>query len=356
MSCVETPSKVPLEALEDFCLRVLAHLEVSDEHAQCITDALVTTDSWGIFTHGTKLLQGYVHRLREGGLRTEGQPIIASEGPAWAIVDGQSLPGQVTSCVAMQHAIKKAQDVGVAYVGVKNSCHFGAAGYYAWLAARKGLIGIAMANDIPTVAPPGSRQAVLGSNPIAYAIPARDHDPILLDMSIAAVAGGKVFARTKLGELIPEGWLIGEDGQSTTDGALFPYHASLAPFAAHKGYGIGLLIEGLSGVLTGAAITKQVGAWLFGDGKNPTEHGGAFLAIHTDAIMPIDKFCKRIDKLIDEIHAAPTAEGCDALLVPGEREWAHRRIALKDGLDLPQDVLSALSDVATDFNMDPPKG
>jgi ureidoglycolate dehydrogenase (NAD+) len=349
---VQIPTQVSIAALEDYCLRVLRRIAVSEEHAQLITDALVTTDSWGVFTHGTKLLAGYARRLQAGGLRTDVQPSVVSEGPAWAIVDGQSLPAQVTSCVAMQHAIKKARNVGVAYVGVKNSCNFGAAGYYAWLAAREGLIGISMANDVPSVAAPGSRQAVIGSNPIAYAIPAGDHDPILLDMSIATVAGGKVYARHKRGESIPEGWLIGSDGQPTTDGSLFPHQTSLTPFGGYKGYGIGLLIEGLSGVLTGAAVTSQVRSWIFDDGKNPTNHGAAFLAINTDALMPIASFRERIDNLIDEIHSAPTADGFDQLLVPGEREWAYRRTALEHGLELPDDVASALADLASDLGVE----
>jgi len=341
-----------METLEDYCLRVLEHLRVSTEHARLMTDALVTTDSWGVFTHGTKLLSGYARRLLAGGLRTDGQPRVAREGPAWAIVDGQSLPAQVTSIAAMRLAIKKSREVGVAYVGVKNSCHFGAAGYYAWLAAREGLIGMAMANDVPSVAAPGSRQAVIGSNPMAYAIPAGNHDPILLDMSIAAAAGGKVYAKCKRGEPIPPGWLIGPDGQPTTDDSLYPHQSSLAPFGAHKGYGLGLLIDGLSAVLTGAAVTHQVGSWLFDDGTKPTDHGAAFLAIHTDAIMPIARFDARIDKLIDEIHAGPTAAGCERLLVPGEREWAHRRSALEHGLELPGDVVSVLADLAADLDMD----
>jgi len=352
MRNLPAPIHVSIAALEDYCLRVLSRLAVSDGHARVITDALVTTDSWGIFTHGTKLLGGYARRLQEGGLRTDCQPQVTGEGPAWALVDGKSLPGQVTSSMAMRLAIQKAAEVGVAYVGVRNSCHFGAAGYYAWLAARQGMIGMAMSNDVPSVAAPGSRQAVLGSNPIAYALPAGNHDPILLDMSIAAVAGGKVYARCNRGEPIPAGWLIGSDGQPTTDGSLYPHQSSLAPFAGHKGYGIGLLIEGLSAVLTGAAVTRQVGSWLFDDGKTPTGHGAAFLAMHTDAIMPIGRFCERIDTLIDEIHAAPTADRCERLLAPGEREWAHRRAVLEHGLELPDDVGMALADLASRLGID----
>jgi ureidoglycolate dehydrogenase (NAD+) len=227
-----------------------------------------------------------VRRIRGGGLRVDLSPQIAAEGPTWAIVDGQSTLGQVTSAFAVERAIEKARAAGCAYVGVRNSCHFGAAGYYAWLAARENMIGLAMANDIPSVAAPGSRGAVIGSNPIAYAIPAGKGDPLLLDISIATVAGGKVFAACKRREPIPDGWLIGPDGRPTRDGSLYPSQASLAPMSGHKGYGIGLLIEALSGVLTGAGVMHQVGSWLFDDPSEPTHHGAAFLVVNVESIMP----------------------------------------------------------------------
>lgn len=346
MSQATISSPVPIAALEEFCQRVLLGLGLSEQHAAATTTALVTTDSWGVFTHGTKLLRGYARRLRGGGLRTQGSPQIVNEGPAWALVDGQSLPGQVTSTYAVDTAIRKARETGAGFVTVRNSCHFGAAGYYAWLAAQAGMIGIAMANDVPSVAAPGSKGPVLGSNPIAYAIPGGEADPILLDMSIATVAGGKVFARCKRGEPIPEGWLVDSDGRPTQEGSLYPDRASLAPVGGHKGYGIGLLIEILSGVLSGAAVTKQVGSWLFSDASLPTNHGAAFLAIDVGAITDPAAFYERIAALAGEIHSEPTADGAPRLMLPGEIEWRNRRRAEAEGIELPEDVYAALQETA----------
>ncbi len=345
---------ISVESLNAFCLRVLGKLGVSSEDARTTTEVLVTTDTWGVFTHGTKLLAGYAKRLQGGGLRVDCSPRVAIEGPAWAIVDGQSTLGQVASTFAMKCAIEKARKCGVAYVGVRNSCHFGAAGYYAWLAARENMIGLAMANDVPSVAAPGSRGAVIGSNPIAYAIPAGDRDPLLLDISIATVAGGRVYARSKRGESIPEGWLIGPDGRPTTDGGLYPGQASLAPMSGHKGYGIGLLIESLSGVITGAAVTKQVGSWLFDDPALPTDHGAAFIVIDHQQMMQAPVFAQRMAALIDEIHQSPVADSSDRILMPGEREWEHRRRVLKNGISLPEDVIGKLEEVATEVGIDLP--
>src|SRR5262249_12091828 len=185
-----TSQAVSVDALRAFCLEALAKVGVGEEDARTTADVLVTTDTWGVFTHGVKALLGYARRLRGGGLRADARPTIVSDGPAWAIVDGGSALGMVTSVLAMRTAAAKARASGIGSVGVRNSCHFGAAGYYAHLAAAEGCIGLAMANDVPSVAAPGSRGAVTGSNPLAYAVPTRSGRSILLDMATSTVAGG----------------------------------------------------------------------------------------------------------------------------------------------------------------------
>jgi ureidoglycolate dehydrogenase (NAD+) len=276
-------SKVSVRALRTFAVAALEAVGMSAVDAATTADVLVETDAMGVFTHGTKLLRDYVRRARAGGIRVDARPEILRQGPAWAMIDGASAMGQVAASFGMRTAISKAKSTGVGYVGLRNTNHFGAAGYYACLAARAGLIGIAMANDIPSVAAPGSRRAVLGSNPLAYGVPTSG-EPILLDMATSSVAGGKVYAAHQRGEPIPDNWIIGPDGLPTTDGSLYPANAALAPMGGHKGYGIALLIETLSGVLTGSSITWQVGNWIWGDATKPTDHGAAFLAIDIESI------------------------------------------------------------------------
>ncbi len=335
-------ARVKVEDLRAVCCEALRAAGVSDLHTGIVADVLVTTDSWGVFTHGTKLLGGYLKRARAGGLRTDARPAVVSEGGAWALVDGGSTFGQVTGKFAMERAIEKARDSGIGYVGVRNSCHFGAAGYYAWLAARQNMIGQAMANDMPSMGAPGSKKAVTGTNPFAFAAPAGDHDPILLDMSLSTAAGGKVYAAHQRGEPIQEDWLIGNDGRPCNDGSLYPFSASLAPMAGYKGYGLAVMSEILTGVLPGAGITWEVGSWIFDAPENPTHHGAAFLAINVGAMMPIENFRARVDQLISEIHGVPTADD-RPLMMPGEREWQHRRSALERGIELPEDVLESLA-------------
>ena len=338
---------VTIEQLTNFCTSAMSSVGAEQQDAATVADALVMADSWGVFTHGSKLLHDYLLRIQAGGISVKNKPIVDRDGPAWANVQANSVMGHVAGKFAMEVAIEKARQTGVAYVGVQNTNHYGAAGYYAWLAAREGLIGLSMANDIPSVAAPGSRKAVTGSNPLSYGIPCRkDQDPILLDMAISTVAGGKVYAAIQRGESIPDNWIVGPDGLPTTNGSLYPAEASLQPMSGPKGYGIALLVETLSGVLTGAAMTSQVGSWIWGEKSKPTNHGAAFIAIDIQSIMPAGEFERRIGHLVDEIHNSPTAEGVDSVMLPGEREWNHRHQALEKGIELPADVIAKLKNVA----------
>jgi LDH2 family malate/lactate/ureidoglycolate dehydrogenase len=340
--------------LHRFTREALGRAGMSETDAATGADVLATTDAWGVFTHGTKSLAGYLRRLKAGGLRAQGKPRVVAEGGGWATVDGDSSLGMVTSVFAMQTAIAKARQQGIAYVGVRNSCHFGAAGYYAWLAAREGLIGIAMANDIPSVAAPGSRGAITGSNPLAYAVPAGKHRPMLLDISTAAVAGGKVYAAKARGESIPDNWIIDATGKPTTDLSGFPHACALLPMAGHKGYGLSLLIETLSGILSGAAVTWGVRSWAHDDATLHTLHGAAFLAIDVKCVQPPEEFTRKVEALIDEIHHAPRADGVDRLSVPGELEWERYERAMKEGIPLPEDVVENLKVAAELTGLEPP--
>jgi ureidoglycolate dehydrogenase (NAD+) len=345
------PRTVPLDRLELFIATSLERAGLDALDAATGAQVLATTDAWGVFTHGSKGLRGYLRRLLAGGLRPGGRPIVSAEGPSWALVDGDSSLGMVTSVFAIDTAVAKARQTGAAYVGVHHSCHFGAAGYYAARAAQQGMIALSMANDIPSVAAPGSSGAVVGSNPFAYAAPAGRHRPLLLDMSVATVAGGKVYAARERGEPIPGGWLIGEDGRPTDDPASYPEHATLTPAAGHKGYGLGLMIEVLAGALTGAGMTWQIRSWLAGDLATPTHHGAAFVVLDVATIHA--DLPARIEALVDEVHAAPRADGVDRLYVPGEMEWERYDRAVEHGVDLPPDVVASLAEAADLVDLDP---
>lgn len=343
--------KVAVAKLEAFCINALRTAGVSEDNARATAEILVLTDTWGVFTHGTKNLRGYIRRIRGGGIRRNAQPKIVREGPAWAIVDADSGLGMIGSTFAMRTAIAKARSAGIGYVGVRNSCHFGAAGCYAAMAASENMIGLAMANDTPTMTVPGGRGLILGNNPFACAIPTGEKNPILLDIAMSVVAGGKVFAAAALGQKIPETWMVDSEGKPTTDPTLFPHAGALQPMADHKGYGLALMIETLSAILTGASIAGHVLSWSFSDASLATGHGAAFIAVDVNALMPVAEFNQRMKQTIREIRSAPKVEGSQIYL-PGEMEWTRRETALREGIEMPEDVLASLRSLAGEMGLD----
>ncbi|HXT39791.1 MAG TPA: Ldh family oxidoreductase [Candidatus Angelobacter sp.] len=343
--------KVSVQDLHCFCVEALTKAGVGEADARTTADVLVTTDTWGTFTHGTKALRAYVRRLRGGGLRANGQPKVVAEGPAWARVDGDSSLGMVSSVFAMKTAMAKAATTGIAFAGLRNNCHYGAAGYYAAMGLDRGMIGISMANDIPTVNAPGARGSVMGSNPFAFAAPAGKEKPILLDMATSTVAGGKVFAAAALGKTIPAHWLLDAHAKPTTDPTPFSHAASLTPLGGYKGYGIAFMIEVLSAILTGASIRWRVLSWTFSDPSKPTGHGAAFIAVNIASFMPVEQFEERMDRTIREIRQEPKADGADRIWLAGEMEWERREKALEEGIDLPDDVTASLRGLSEDLNL-----
>src|SRR6185369_15053672 len=344
--------KVLVQDLHAFCVEALTQSGVGETDARTTANVLVTTDTWGTFTHGTKALRAYIRRLRGGGLKNSGAPKVVADGPAWALVDGDSSLGMVSSVFAMNTAMAKAATAGIALVGLRNNCHYGAAGYYAAMAIEKNMIGFSRANDIPTVNAPGARGPVMGSNPFGFAAPAGQERPILLDMATSTVAGGKVFAAAALGKAIPSEWLLDANARPTVDPALFSHAASLTPLGGYKGYGLAFLIEVFSAILTGASIRWQVLSWTFSDPSKPTGHGAAFIAINIAPFMPVEHFKERMDQTIREIRASEKASGADRIYLPGEMEWERREKSLAEGIDLPADVVTSLRELARDLDLD----
>jgi len=342
---------ISIESLTRIVEQILVKCGVSEEDSRITAEVLVTTDSWGVLTHGTKSLPGYVRRLQGGGLKVKGKPFAEREGPGWAIVDGDSSLGMVTGVFAMNLAMAKAKTNGIALVTVRNSCHFGPAGYYTYWAAIHGMIGMAMSNDCPSVAAPGSRGPVLGSNPFSFAAPAGNGSHVVLDISTAVVAGGKVRQTLAEGKAIPPGWLIDEEGMPTTDGNAYPHHGSLLPMAGHKGYGIALMIEIFSALLSGSLVRDKVGGWMFGDTAAATDHGHAFFAIDPSVFAGADVFATRMNDLVQGIKASPPARGVDSVLVPGDIERKKRSEAEKNGISLPDDIWEGLKTAAASVSM-----
>ena len=342
-------SKINAQALEAFCVAAMTRAGLSREDAQLSARVFVTTDTWGTFTHGTRQIRGLMKNARRGRLVANAREKIAAEGPSWAIIDAQDGMPPAISCRAAMLAVEKARQTGMAYVGIRGSSHFGAAGYYANLMAEQGMFGMAMCNVEPCMTVPGARSRILGTNPIAYAAPTGTSRTIMLDIATSAVAATKIFAAKTEGRSIPDTWLVDDEGIPTTDPTIYPEHGAQLPMAGHKGYGLAVLVEILTAVLTGSAMMGEVHSWVTDD-PEPPDQGHAFLALDVGAMMPAARFHERMGTMSAAIKGAEVAQGA-AIYLPGEMEWERREQALEEGIPLPEDVLISLRELATDSGL-----
>jgi ureidoglycolate dehydrogenase (NAD+) len=348
---MSTSKRVLPEKLKKFCVDALTKAGLKPQDALVVAEVLVMTDTWGTFSHGTGALANYVNTMKSGGINPSALPEVIAGGTGWAIVDGHSSMGMLGSTMAMNLAIEKARESTIAWVGVRESSHFGAAGYYANMAARENMVGIAMSNADPNMVVPGARGHIIGNNPIAYAVPAGEEHPILLDIALSAVAAGKILGMKALGQAIPPSWLTDAEGLPTSEVGDWPNSGSMLPMAGHKGYGIALLIEVLAGALTGAGMLSEVKSWIL-QSKEVSRLGQAFIVINVGAILPIKHFKQRVDQIVRELRQSSKAKGSDRVYVPGEIEWEKREDALRHGIALPEPILTSLSRLGKELGLD----
>ena len=344
--------KISPQDLAAFCIAAMRVSGLNEEDARLTAEVLVTTDTLGTFTHGTRQLRGLLKNIRTGRLSATAHEEITAEGPAWAIVDAHYAMPPAVSYRSMELAMRKAKACGIGYVGVRHSSHYGAAGFYANLAAQHDMFGLSMCNVDPCMTVPGSKGKVLGTNPIAYAAPAGEEKSVYLDIATSAVAATKIFSAKALGKPIPDNWLVDEAGMPTTDPSQYPLKGAQLPMAGHKGYGLAVMVEILTAVLTGAAVMSGVSSWVL-DSPNPTNEGHAFIAIDIAQMMPLGEFKGRMDGMIREIKAAPLARGAERIYLPGEIELEKRDVVLVEGIMLPPDVVASLRGLAEDVGLDP---
>ena len=346
------PATIQPKDLEAFCVAAMRKSGLSEEDAKLTANVFVTTDTWGTFTHGTRQIRGLMKIARAGRLKVEAQETIVGEGPSWAIIDAcDGMPPSI-SCRAVDLAIRKAGETGMAYIGIRGSSHYGAAGFYANMIAEHGMIGMSSCNVEPCMTVPGGKAKMLGTNPIAYAAPTGTGHTVMLDIATSAVAATKIFAARNEGRSIPDNWLVDENGVPTTDPNNYPEQGAQLPMAGHKGYGLAVWVEILTAVLTGSAMMSQVHSWA-ADLPEPSNQGHSFIAINVGAMMPPDEFNGRMQHMCQELKSAPTAAGTDRIYLPGEMEWDRRDKALVEGMVLPEDVLISLRGLAEDSELDP---
>ncbi len=338
--------------LAAFVTAVFTSVGMPDELAATNARILVDADLRGIDSHGVPRLPGYIAAIRAGQIDPTAMPTIAHETAATARADGHNGFGLATAEWAMDLAIKKAREAGVGFVALSHTNHFGAASYYPLRALPHDLIGIAMTNAGGLVIPTFAREPLLGTNPIAVAVPAGKEQPFVLDMACSTVAWGKVEIARRDEKLIPFGWAVDAEGDPTQDPfaarALLPLGGDRAT-GGQKGYGLAMVVETLCGPLSGAALSFDQRTYRPEPGtvsSRPTNVGQFFGAWDPAAFRPIEEYRADVDRLVSTLRAAAPAEGFERVYVPGDFEFAAEAERRSEGIPLHPKVVAELEVLA----------
>jgi LDH2 family malate/lactate/ureidoglycolate dehydrogenase len=315
---------------------------------------MVETDLAGVDSHGVSMLMDYESSKSKGKLNLKARPHVVKETAVTALIDADAGLGHPAAVMGMELAIEKAKAMGVGVVSVFNSHHFGAAGYYAALASKQGLVGmVTSATRSIAVVPTRAAVPVLGTNPVAFAAPARRNRPFLLDMATSSVANNKIKVYELNGKRLPPGWVLDEHGVPVTDpaqaldvvygrkkgGGQTPLGGT-AEMSSHKGYGLALMVHILGGTLSGASFSPiRVKTQKPSD---PDRLGHFFLAIDPKVFRPEGAFEDDLDAVIDLLHATPPVDGAQPVLVPGDPEAEARERRLREGIPLPSSLVEKL--------------
>ena len=338
--------------LAAFIKRALQAAGLTSGDAEIVAGLMVEADLRGSDTHGVIRLPLYLRRLKAGGIKARPNIRIVREKPATALVDGDNGIGHLVMRFAAMTAIEKAKGTGVAWVGARMSNHAGPAALYAMMPLARDMIGLYLAVGSNNHLPPwGSTENLLGTNPIAIAIPAEEEPPIVLDMAPTVAAFGKVRLKMQRGEEMPVGWMIGRDGKPLTD----PKRAEeglLLPIGDYKGYGLSLIIGLLAGTLNGAAFGREVIDFVKEAGK-ATNTGHAIVAISVEAFAPAGEFKRRVDAAIRTMRGADRLPAVERIWLPGEQSHLKRQDRSNNGIPVPKPLRDSLDAAARDLGIAP---
>jgi len=339
--------RVQFEELKNFCEQAYRKVGVPEEEAKIVADLLGRSDLRGVETHGVTRLPIYIQRLQKGFVRKESRITVVKEKGSTAFLDAHGSMGHLSAFRGMEKAIQKAEEHGIGWVSVKDSGHFGVAGLFPMMALKKDFIGYIVSNSAPMMFPWGGRQRMVGNNPLAYAFPADRRLPVVLDFSLSVVSSGKLILCRKKGERIPLGWAVDKEGVPTED----PYEGyegggALAPVGGHKGYGLVLVHEMLTAVLTGGKWTQIIKSLYEEDPSGIQGTCHSFMALDPDGFIGREEFKKNIDAYIQTIKGSAKAKGTEEILVPGEPEHRTEMRLLKEGIPLPPNTVKELVSLA----------
>jgi L-2-hydroxycarboxylate dehydrogenase (NAD+) len=354
---------IPFEVIEKFMVSILSKAGIPGEEAKIVADVLLQADKLGFDSHGVNRLKTiYLDRITDGTLNPETNFEVVREGPTTAVIDGHNGMGQVIAYKAMKLAIEKARAYGMAMVTVRNSTHYGFAGYYPLMAVHENMIGITGTNARPSVAPTFGVENMLGTNPLTFGMPSDEPFPFLLDCATSITQRGKIELYAREGKEMPKGWVIDEDGKSKTNSteALDDFlkgKAALAPLGGvgeetggYKGYGYATVIEILSSALQQGAFMKLLMGTHEGK-KVPIPVGHFFIVIDINAFTEPDSFKKTTGDILRQLRAAKKMPGQSRIYTAGEKEndtWLERK---DKGVPFNDQLLEEFRGLCNSYNL-----
>ena len=350
--------KYSYEELKKFCTDAFLKFGFNQEESDIIVDVLLTSDLFGIESHGMQRLVRYHKGIEKGLIKPDAKPEVVFETPVSAVIEGNDGMGQLLGYKAMNMAIEKAKKVGMAIVTVRNSNHYGIAGYYAKMACKEGLIGMSMTNSEAIMVPTFGRKAMLGSNPFALAVPAEPYN-FFFDASTTVVTRGKLEIYNKLGKPLPEGWALGANGKGSSDasdvlknivakagGGIVPLGGEIEQSGSHKGYGYGMFCEIFTSILSMGLTSNHTHM----NGKGGTCHG--FIAIDPAVFGDKDAIREHLSTLLRELRESPKAEGQERIYTHGEKEALAYGDKLANGIDVNINTVAEMVDLCNYLGMD----
>jgi len=354
LATTDTRHRFRHEQLVTLTAEILVRLGMPQSDAARGAEVLLDADLAGIESHGIAHLPwhpGYAPGFKRGIVNPTPQVNVLRDSPVAATWDADGGLGVLIGARAMDAAIAKAANTGIGMVAVTNGRHFGAAGYYARIAAERDMIGMAMCNVPPLAVASGSLDRAYGTNPIAFGAPVQDDHPFLLDIATTAVAGGKLEIAMRQGKPIPAGWAVDADGNDTPDPTILRQGGALQPLgsyvetSSHKGYGLGIMVDILTGVLPGMGSAIFEGARM---------QGQWYAAWRIDAFRDVDGFKADMKRMVDHLRALRPRAGVEAVLVPGDPEASAREERLRLGIPLDQETIEQLTELAAELSVPMP--
>ncbi len=344
----EKERRISADTLKKVVQSIFERCGMSAEDAGLLTETLVVADLRGVHSHGVMRVPNYVRRLQTG-VNPKGRPRVVKDTGAALVVDGGNSMGQIGSTFAMRQVIERARTTGVAVVAVGGSNHCGAMAYYTMMALPEDMIGLATTNALPTMAPWGGIDRILGINPLSVAIPAGEEIPIVYDAAFSYSARGKIEVYHQKGLQIPSTWAFDAEGRPTTDPAK-ALEGLLQPIGEYKGTSLALIMGILSAVLSGASYGTELGD--LEKGAKAGQDGHFFMALRIAAFEDVARFKHRVDGIIRQIRHGRKAPGFDRIYSPGELEAETEIKYRKEGIPLNEDTLKGIITAAEQLGVD----